>query len=231
MALDLGATRKVAAAAAAAAAAETPKKPKSMADLLAMLEGAPPGPVEIDTTLLYSPQSSTDLQGSPSGGSVAGAGASPPARGRARWGQGGGAAAGASPGSQSVRGEFSLKAYRPSAGGAGLEEPLALDGFGSSLQLGGGGGAAGLDLHSPGSQLSLDFDAIQQQHRPPLSAGPLRGGGGMQGGLLSPADSEVMRRLAARPASASAAGRAAAAAPRQLKLDDVIAAGVQVGWA
>lgn len=227
-------------------------KPKSMADLLAMLEDAPAGPVEIDTALLYSPQSSAgDLPGSPSGSSVAGSycgGRSPAGRQAATW-----APAPSrhepkaqqqqqQPQHQQLAGEFSLRAYRPAeAAELGSLFDDAAAGFGSSLQLADG-------LYSPGSQASLDLGALQQQQQqlPHYQQVGMDSLGGP--GLLSPADSEVLHsRRAQRPLSAPqqlrGSAEAAAAPPvsqrsssqlarapvasRQLQLDDVLACGVR----
>ena len=190
-------------------------KPKSMADLLAMLEDAPAGPIEIDTGLLYSPQSSVDLSASPSNSSIGarslrarqspaqlrvGSHSSGGAKGRvatkARLAQELGHAdyGDAGPTGQ----EFSLQAFRPAgdAQGSGTAEGAELgDAFGSSLQL------VNKLLRSPGgSQRSLDWsdaawDTRLDQQR------SLHGGGAS--GLLSPADSEVLHQLSQfRPLSA-----------------------------
>ncbi|GAB4819424.1 hypothetical protein N2152v2_006470 [Parachlorella kessleri] len=190
-------------------------KPKSMADLLAMLENAPAGPIEIDTGLLYSPQSSVDLSASPSNSSVGGRslrGRQSPAQVKAgSHGSGvtkGRAAAKArlaqelGPAEYNDAGtigqEFSLQAFRPAgdAHGTGTAEGAGLgDAFGSSLHL------VNELLQSPGgSQHSLEWGEAAWDVRLDQQRSLNRGGAS---GLQSPADSEAWHQLShSRPVSA-----------------------------
>lgn len=183
-------------------------KPKNMADLLAMLENAPAGPVEIDTALLYSPQSSVELSGS-SSGSTAGVYASgritPAVLSRSKAS---GKSAKQCQVAMSPQPEFSLKAYRPS-----IPKEHAVS-IGEKLVD---------DWQSPSQGLSDERE--YQQGLSELN-------------LLSPADSEMLSqtfcRLSAQQGTAHDAHSLSSPrlseprnrASRQLRLDDVIAAGV-----
>jgi hypothetical protein len=189
-------------------------KPKSMADLLAMLEDAPAGPIEIDTALLYSPQSSADLVGSPSSSSVGGRSVRSvrsPAVLKGGWRDRAANKVGTDQRSRdasqsgTLSQEFSLKAYRPSGGGGGAGEEGPADAFGSSLQL------VHELLRSPNdSQSLLDWDGGPQGPSQRQQQQGRLGGGSAWAAASLPGD----------------APGAASQRQRQLRLDDVLAAGV-----